>query len=218
MHSRSTSAFACTEGGWLGDDEPLPPTKHRGLPRLFAYAQVADHHDWVGDLTFMGTVRGDRLTLCRASQAARQGTREPSRCASASRCRAAKGRCIERAVCSAMNLHYSFEGVAFGERLVATFVLDPVPFHDTDVGPMGEEPGQPRDGNRLGRIVAGPAPVAEAAVGHLMGQALHGPLPGGIQREGGSHQRGALEIGDDVGLWVPRTPSIQLRRRSGTRG
>ena len=86
---------------------------------------------------------------------------------------------------------------------MAAFVLDPVPFHDPDVGPMREEAGQPGDGDRLGRVVAAAAPVAKAAVGHLVGQALDGPLPGGVQIEGSFDERGAFGVRDDVGHLAP---------------
>jgi hypothetical protein len=64
---------------------------------------------------------------------------------------------------------------------------------------MGEEPGQSGDGDRLGGVGAGPAPIAKAAVGHLVGQALDGPLPGGVQLEGSSDERAAFGVGNDVG-------------------
>jgi len=100
------------------------------------------------------------------------------------------------------------EGAPLDERLVAAFVLDPVPFHDPDVSPVSEKAGQPGDGDRLGRVVAAAAPIAKAAVGHLVGQALDGPLSGGVQLEGSFDERSALGIGDDVGWDYPRSEDV----------
>ncbi len=68
---------------------------------------------------------------------------------------------------------------------------------------MREKPGEPRNGDRFGRVVAGSAPVAKAAVGHLMRQALDGPLPGGVQIESNFDERGAFGVRDDVGHLAP---------------
>src|ERR1019366_9970383 len=79
---------------------------------------------------------------------------------------------------------------ALDERLVLAVVLDAVPLDDADVGPMSQETGETRDGDRLGRVVAVAAPVAKTPVGHLLGQALDRPLPGGLQLEGGPKRAG----------------------------
>ena len=68
------------------------------------------------------------------------------------------------------------EGGPIDQRIVAGGVLDAVPFDEADVGPVGEEVGETRDGHGLGRVVAVAPAVAKAPVGHLVGQALDDPL------------------------------------------
>jgi len=105
-----------------------------------------------------------------------------------------------------------FEGGPVDERLVAALVLDPVPLHDPDVSAVGEEAGETRHGDRLRGVVAVSPPVAKAPVGHLMSEALDGPLPGGVQLEGGPHQRGPFGVGDDVGhlAVADGLPNVQI--------
>ena len=52
------------------------------------------------------------------------------------------------------------EGGALDERLVLALVLDAVPLDDADIGAMGEQVGEARDGERLGGVAPVPAPVA----------------------------------------------------------
>ena len=91
------------------------------------------------------------------------------------------------------------EGGALDDRLVAGGVGDAVPLDDADIGAMPEEPGEARDGHRLGRVVSVPAPVAQPSMAHLLSQTLDRPLARRVQLEGGLHERGALGVDHDVG-------------------
>jgi len=44
-----------------------------------------------------------------------------------------------------------------------------------------------------------------------MGQALDGPVPGGVQLEGSLDERGAFGVGDDVGHLAPPIGSRTFR-------
>ncbi|MGD0380319.1 MAG: hypothetical protein ABSC30_10075 [Acidimicrobiales bacterium] len=90
------------------------------------------------------------------------------------------------------------ERVPLDEGLVTAGVLDAVPLDDADVGAVGEQAGEARDGECLGAVVAVAAPVAKAPVRDLLGQALDRPLARGVQLEGGFDERGAFGVRDDV--------------------
>ncbi|MDA8297987.1 MAG: hypothetical protein M0004_15670 [Actinomycetota bacterium] len=91
------------------------------------------------------------------------------------------------------------EGGPVDDRFVAPLVGDAVPLDDADIDTMGEEVRYARDGHRLGRVVAVATAILEPPVGHLLGQALDGPLARRVQLEGDLDQRGAFGVGDDVG-------------------
>ncbi len=104
------------------------------------------------------------------------------------------------------------EGGPVDERLMAPLVGDAVPLDDADICTMGEQVRHARHGERPGRVAIVAPPVAKPSVRHLLGQALDGPLSGGVQFEGGPHERGALGVADDVGHLAPadRLADVQV--------
>jgi len=91
----------------VAGSNPAPATKNRRSPRLFAYAQAADQHVWVGGLSFMGRVCGVLLNSCVGQKGGAPGHgRGDTLRVRASRC-AASERCTGQALRSAMQLPYS---------------------------------------------------------------------------------------------------------------
>ena len=80
----------------VGRSGITPATKYRRFPRLFAYAQAADQHVWVGGLSFMGRVCGVLLNSC-IGQKGRRARARAGRYAAVSRLEAGSVRGLHRA-------------------------------------------------------------------------------------------------------------------------
>jgi hypothetical protein len=79
-------------------------TKYRRLSRLFAYAQAADQHVWVGGLSFMGRVCGVLLNSCIGQKGGAPGHGRLGTLRLRASRLAAFERCTGHALCSAMQL------------------------------------------------------------------------------------------------------------------
>jgi hypothetical protein len=84
-----------------------PATKYRRFSRLFAYAQAADQHVWVGGLSFMGRVCGVLLNLCIGQKGGAPGHGRGDKLRFRALRWAAFECCTGHALCSTMQLPYS---------------------------------------------------------------------------------------------------------------
>ena len=110
------------------------------------------------------------------------------------------------------------EDLGGDERLVGAGVLHLVPLHSAHVDRVGENLGQALPGDRR-RGLGSAAPVGEAPVGQLGGEALEGPLPAGVMLEGHRDERGAIWVGDDTGDLVAadQLPEVHVAERCAVR-
>jgi hypothetical protein len=79
---------------------------------------------------------------------------------------------------------------------------DTVPVDQPDIGLVGQQFGDAVEAERLGWVVAAAA-VTQPPGGQLGGEPLQGPVPGGVQLEGGQDVVGAVGVGLDAGDQPP---------------
>jgi hypothetical protein len=90
------------------------------------------------------------------------------------------------------------EQLGVDQRLVLALDQDPVPVDQAHVGLVGQQLGHAAQAERLGWGVAAAA-VTQPAGGQLSREPLHGPVPAGVQLEGGHDVMGAIGVGFDAG-------------------